>query len=41
MQKSKSKLHYSAKNMQRICDILHDIRIVYKARQVVAAMDQI
>jgi hypothetical protein len=27
--------------MQRICDILHDIRMVYKARQVVAAMDQI
>lgn len=37
--KQKSKLHYSNKNFHKLFEVLDDFRMIYRARQIVAAMD--
>ena len=41
LSKQKSKLHYSIKNFNTLCQVLDDFRMVYQAKQIVSAMDQI
>ena len=37
--KQKSKLHYSTANLTKMFEVLDDFRMIYRARQIVSAMD--
>mmetsp|Transcript_23500 Transcript_23500/g.36186 ORF Transcript_23500/g.36186 Transcript_23500/m.36186 type:complete len:236 (+) Transcript_23500:449-1156(+) len=39
--KTKSIQHYNTRNLQRLCDVLSDFKMVYQARHIVDCMDQL